>query len=118
MGWAIRGASVARARVVRGTEHGCVVFTPWERAPLSLQERMRACRWLDHRFRTSVVAITVGPLLAISTVAPIPTADRPMIVALNWHSWGHARGCLELLHWFYSREDAALAQVAVRFPCT
>jgi hypothetical protein len=30
---AIRGASVARARVVRGTEHGCIVFMPWERAP-------------------------------------------------------------------------------------
>jgi hypothetical protein len=26
MGRAIRGASVARARVVQGTEHGCVVF--------------------------------------------------------------------------------------------
>jgi hypothetical protein len=25
-GWAICGASVARARVVRGMEHGCVVF--------------------------------------------------------------------------------------------
>jgi hypothetical protein len=43
-GWAIRGASVAHARVVRGTEHGCVVFMPWERAPLPLRERMRACR--------------------------------------------------------------------------
>jgi hypothetical protein len=27
-----------RARVVRGTEHGRVVFTPWERAPLLRQE--------------------------------------------------------------------------------
>jgi hypothetical protein len=27
-----------RARAVRGTEHGCVVFTPWEGAPLLLQE--------------------------------------------------------------------------------
>jgi hypothetical protein len=43
-GRAIRGASVARARVVRGTEHGCVVFTLWERAPLPFQERMRAYR--------------------------------------------------------------------------
>jgi hypothetical protein len=44
-GWATRGVSVARAQVVRGTEHGCVVFMLWERAPLPLQERMRACRW-------------------------------------------------------------------------
>jgi hypothetical protein len=29
-----------RARAVRGTEHGRVVFTPWERAPLLLQEGM------------------------------------------------------------------------------
>jgi hypothetical protein len=38
MGRAIRGTAVARARVVRGTEHGRVVFTPWEKAPLLLQE--------------------------------------------------------------------------------
>jgi hypothetical protein len=44
MGQAIRGASVARARVIRGTEHGCIVFTLWERAPLLFQERMRAWR--------------------------------------------------------------------------
>jgi hypothetical protein len=42
MGRAIRGVSVARARVVRGTKHGRVVFTPQERAPLPLQERTRA----------------------------------------------------------------------------
>ena len=35
-GRVVRGAAVARA--VRGTEHGRVVFTPWERAPLLLQE--------------------------------------------------------------------------------
>jgi hypothetical protein len=40
MGRAIRGASVACARVVRGTEHGCVVFTLWEKASLPFQERM------------------------------------------------------------------------------
>jgi hypothetical protein len=34
----VRGAAVARARVVRGTEHRRVVFTPWERAPLLLRE--------------------------------------------------------------------------------
>jgi hypothetical protein len=33
-----RFAGRPRARVVRGTEHGRVVFTPWERAPLPLQE--------------------------------------------------------------------------------
>jgi hypothetical protein len=44
MGRAIRGASVARARAVRGMEHECVIFTPWERASLPLQERVRACR--------------------------------------------------------------------------
>jgi hypothetical protein len=31
-------AGRSRARAVRGTEHGRVVFTPWERAPLLLQE--------------------------------------------------------------------------------
>jgi hypothetical protein len=43
-GRAIRGVSVARARAIRGTEHGHVVFTPWEGAPLPFQEKMRACR--------------------------------------------------------------------------
>jgi hypothetical protein len=38
MGRVVRRAAVARARVVRGTEGGRVVFTPWERAPLLLQE--------------------------------------------------------------------------------
>jgi hypothetical protein len=31
-------AGRSRARAVRGTEHGRVVFTPWERAPLLPQE--------------------------------------------------------------------------------
>jgi hypothetical protein len=31
---------------------------------------------------------------------------------------GHAQGCLESRYWFHSREDTALARVAVRFPCT
>jgi hypothetical protein len=68
-------------------EHGRVVFTLRERAPLPFQERMRACRCLDCCFHTSVAAITVGPLLARSTVAPPPAADLPVIVALNWHGW-------------------------------
>jgi hypothetical protein len=38
MGRVIHGAAVARARVFRGTEHGRVVFMPWERALLPLQE--------------------------------------------------------------------------------
>jgi hypothetical protein len=33
----VRGAAVVRARAVRGTEHGRVVFTPWERV-LSLSQ--------------------------------------------------------------------------------
>jgi hypothetical protein len=75
MGRAIHGASVARARVVRGTEHGCVVLVPWERALLPLQEGTRACRRFDHCFRSSVAAITAGPLLAISTAAPPAAVD-------------------------------------------
>jgi hypothetical protein len=35
-GRAIRGVAVARARVVRGMEHGRVVFSPRERVPLPL----------------------------------------------------------------------------------
>jgi hypothetical protein len=33
----VHGAAVVRARAVRGTEHGRVVFTPWERV-LSLSQ--------------------------------------------------------------------------------
>jgi hypothetical protein len=73
--WAIRGAAVVRARVVRGTEHGCVVFMPWERALLPLQEGTRACRRFDCCFCPSATAITAGPLLAISTAAPPSVAD-------------------------------------------
>jgi hypothetical protein len=36
-GRVVRGAAVARARVVRETEHGRAVFTPWERV-LSLSQ--------------------------------------------------------------------------------
>jgi hypothetical protein len=36
-GRVVRGAAVVRARAVRGTEHGRVVFTPWERV-LSLSQ--------------------------------------------------------------------------------
>jgi hypothetical protein len=64
-----------RARVVRGMEHGRVVFMPSERALLPLQEGTRACRRFDRCFHSSVAAITVGPLLSISTVVPIPAAD-------------------------------------------
>jgi hypothetical protein len=70
-----RFAGRLRVRVVRGTEHGRVVFTPWERAPLPLQEGTRACRRFDRCFRSSSTAITAGPLLAISTVVPPPAAD-------------------------------------------
>jgi hypothetical protein len=64
-----------RAWVVRGTEHGRVIFTPWERAPLPLQEGTRAYRRFDRCFRSSAAAITAGPLLATSTVTPPPAAD-------------------------------------------
>jgi hypothetical protein len=70
-----RFAGRPRARAVRGTEHGRIVFTPWERAPLLLQERTRACRRFDRCFCSSAAAITVGPLLAISTVMPPPAVD-------------------------------------------
>jgi hypothetical protein len=70
-----RFAGWPRARVVRGTEHGRVVFTPWERAPLPLQEGTRACRRFDRCSCLSAAAITAGPLLAISTVVPPPAAD-------------------------------------------
>jgi hypothetical protein len=69
-----RFAGRPRARVVQGTEHGCVVFMPWERALPLLQEGTRACRRFDRCFRPSA-AITAGPLLAILTVAPPPAAD-------------------------------------------
>jgi hypothetical protein len=65
MGRAIRGAAVACARVVRGMEHGRVVFMPWERALLPLQEGTRACRQFDRCFRPSAAAITVGLLLQL-----------------------------------------------------
>jgi hypothetical protein len=76
-----------RARAVRGTEHGHVVFTPWERAPLPLQEGTRACRRFGRCFYSSAAAITVGPLLAIPTVALPSAADWPVIVAPSWHCW-------------------------------
>jgi hypothetical protein len=69
-----RFAGRSRARVVRGTEHGRVVFMPWEKALLPLQEGTRACGRFDRCFRPSA-AITAGPLLAILTVAPPPAAD-------------------------------------------
>jgi hypothetical protein len=74
MRWDGRFAGRPRARAVRGTEHGCVVFTPWERAPPLLQEGTQACRRFDRCFRLSA-AITAGPLLAILPVAPPPAAD-------------------------------------------
>jgi hypothetical protein len=74
-GRAIRGAAVARARAIQGMEHGHVVFMPWERALLPLQEGTRTRRRFDRCLRLSAAAITAGPLLAISTIAPPPAAD-------------------------------------------
>jgi hypothetical protein len=48
---------------------------PWERALLPLQEGTRAFRRFDRCFCSSAAAITVGPLLAMSTVTPLPSAD-------------------------------------------
>jgi hypothetical protein len=75
MRWDGRFAGRPRARAVRGTEHGRVVFTPWERAPPPLQAWTQAYRRFDRCFRSSAAAITAGPLLAISTIAPPPAAD-------------------------------------------
>jgi hypothetical protein len=82
-GRVIRGVSVARARVIRGTEHGCVVFMLWERA-LRLSCRFRGgCEpgggtrvwFVVGPLPPSVAAITAGSPLVISTVVPIPAAD-------------------------------------------
>jgi hypothetical protein len=70
-----RFAGRPRARVVRGTEHGHVVFMPWDRAPLPLQEGTRACGRFDHCFCLSAAAINASPRLAISTIAPPLAAD-------------------------------------------
>jgi hypothetical protein len=91
MGRAIRGATVARARVVRGTKHGRIVFVPWERALLPLQEGTRACGRFDRCFCSYAAAITAGPLLAITIVAPPLAADRPVIVVPDWHCWAMRR---------------------------
>jgi hypothetical protein len=42
---------------------------------------------LDRCLCPSVAAITAGPPMVIPTVMSIPAADRPVIVALNWHCW-------------------------------
>jgi hypothetical protein len=82
-GRATRRVSVARARVVRGTEHGCVVFMLLERAPLPLQKRMRACRW-DQGLVGGWTAASIRPLLQLLSVClwsyqlsclSIPAAD-------------------------------------------
>jgi hypothetical protein len=75
MRWGGRFAGRPRAQVVRGMEHGRIVFVPWERVLLPLQEGTRACRRFDRCPRLSAAAITAGPLLAISTAAPPPAAD-------------------------------------------
>jgi hypothetical protein len=66
-----------RGRAVRGTGHGRVVFTPWERALPSLQEGTRACRRLHCCLRSSAAAVTAGPLLTMPTIAPTPRLTDP-----------------------------------------
>jgi hypothetical protein len=70
-----RFAGRPSARFVRGTEHGRIVFMPWEKALLPLQEGTRACRRFDRCFCSFAGTITAGPLLAVSTIAPPPAAD-------------------------------------------
>jgi hypothetical protein len=41
----------------------------------------------DRCFCPPATAITVGPFLAASTVAPSPAADRPVIDAPGCHCW-------------------------------
>ena len=54
---------------------------------------------LDRCFCAPVAAITVGPPMAMPTVAPIPMADWPVTIVLNG-TVGPSVGCLESLHWF------------------
>jgi hypothetical protein len=54
---------------------------------------------LDSCSHAPVAAITAGLPMALPTVAPIPMADWPVTIVLN-ALLGHARGCLESLHWF------------------
>jgi hypothetical protein len=112
-GWAIRGASVACARVVRGTEHGCVVFMLWERA-LRLSCRFRGGCEPGGGTRAGLVVGPLPPSVRCCNyyrsayghtdyhVYPCggPTRDRRTQLALL----GHVRGCLESLHWFCSPE--------------
>jgi hypothetical protein len=103
-----------RVRAVRGLEHRCIVFTPWERALPSLQEGTRACRRFNHYFRSSAAAITAGPLLAMPTVVPTPTADSPVAVAFNWHCWVMRRAASSCSTGSAVEEARHSVQVAVR----
>jgi hypothetical protein len=101
-----------RVRAVRGTGHGRVVFTPWERALPLLQEGTRACRRLDRCLRSSAAALTTGPLLTMPTIVPTPRLTGPWPSPLT-ALLGPAQGYLESRYRFRSRGGAALARVAV-----
>jgi hypothetical protein len=49
----------------------------------SLQVGLESDWRLDRCSRAPVAAITVGPPMALPTVAPIPTADWPVTIVLN-----------------------------------
>jgi hypothetical protein len=42
---------------------------------------------LTTAFVSPATAITAGPFLAVSTVAPSPAADWPMTDVPGWHCW-------------------------------
>jgi hypothetical protein len=81
-----------RVRAVRGTGHGHVIFTSWERALPSLQEGTRACRRLDRCLRSFAAAVTTGPLLTMPIVVPTPRLTGPWPSPLT----GTVGSCAEL----------------------
>jgi hypothetical protein len=100
-GRVVGGATVACARAVRGTDHGRVVLTPWERV-LSLPPD-GTYAWL-----------TTRPLrlLACHRHYCRPTfgrVDRRARLVLL----GCAPGCLESWYWFRSQGGAVVTRVAM-----
>jgi hypothetical protein len=73
-GQAIHGAAACASHLRNGTRVRRL-YTVGEGSPAALVGDARACRRFDRCFLSSAAAITAGPLLAISTVAPPPAAD-------------------------------------------
>jgi hypothetical protein len=57
----------------------------------SSSRRGRGLSRYPRRGREPADDITAGPLLAISTVASSPAADRPVTDVLGWHCWAMRR---------------------------